>query len=83
MPLGKWKLNRSGLGQEKHYIFVISEPFLFLRRGKFAQDHGASSGNLGFAKWKRKIPEKWKRANASFIDKIWFWQISFIFLEQV
>lgn len=38
------------LGQEKHYIFVISKPFLFLRCGKFAQDHDASSGNLGFAK---------------------------------
>jgi hypothetical protein len=54
VQLGKWKLNRSGLGQEKHYIFVVSKPFLILRRGKFAQDHGASSGNLGFVKCKRK-----------------------------
>jgi hypothetical protein len=55
VQIGKYKLNRSGLGQEKHYIFVIFKPFLFLRRGKFAQDHDASSSNLGFAKWKRKL----------------------------
>ncbi len=47
-------------------LLILDRCILFLRRGKVAQVQGASSGYLWFAKWKRKISEKWKCAKFMF-----------------